>query len=88
MEMIIDVQSVQIKDPEEMKAAFQACRTTRDLFRTTFRFAGEHWPAETFSDVWSVYEQCEARLIEKGEPPVRIWLKDHQERIGLNSPPP
>ncbi len=77
-----------IKDPDEMKRAFLACNTTRDLFRTTLRFAGENWPAEVFNEVWNIYEQCEARLIEKGDPPVRVYLRDHQERIGLNTPPP
>lgn len=76
-----------ITDPEALKAAFLACTTTRDLFRTTFRFAGESWPAEVFSEVWNFYEQCEKRLVEKGEQPVRLHLNEHQERIGLNNPP-
>ncbi len=76
-----------ITDPGEMKAAFMTCTTTRDLFRTTFRFAGENWPPQVFSEIWTFYEQCEKRLVEKGEQPVRIHLNEHQERIGLNNPP-
>ena len=67
-----------LTDPEEMKKAFQSCSTTWDLFRTTFRFAGESWPTEVFREVWDVYEQCEARLIEKGEPPVSIYFKKYR----------
>ena len=39
---MIIVQSVPITDPQAMKEAFRACTSTLDLFRTTFRFAGEH----------------------------------------------
>lgn len=81
------LQTGPITDPEEMNAAFRACTSTKDLFRTTFRFAGEAWSAEIFNEVWNVYEQCESQLTEKGDPPGRIYLKEHQERIGLNTPP-
>ncbi|EAY57592.1 MAG: hypothetical protein UBAL2_79310432 [Leptospirillum rubarum] len=59
-----------ILDPGGAIRAFNACRTTKELWEATCRIDPGDWPSEVFGRVWDCYTAVEGRLVEQGEPRV------------------
>ena len=59
-----------ISDPDQVKTAFQECRSTRDLWRFTYRIDPSGWTREESDLVWDAYIKREAELVVNGDPTV------------------
>jgi hypothetical protein len=71
-----------ILDPGGAIRAFNACRTTKELWEATCRIDPGDWPSEVFGRVWDCYTAVEGRLVEQGEPRVFHYF----ERKSQQSP--